>query len=70
MREIRERVQVIALMRLYRARWRPWDPEGPRARRPSRQLEPRKAGKNRTRSCPNVAPQGSFRDEDTLQPNT
>jgi hypothetical protein len=26
---LRERAQVIALMRLYRARWRPWDPEGP-----------------------------------------
>jgi hypothetical protein len=30
--EIHERAQVIALMRLYRARWRPWDPEGRRVR--------------------------------------
>jgi hypothetical protein len=26
--EVHERAQVIALMRFYRARWRPWDPEG------------------------------------------
>ena len=37
MLEINERAQVIALMRLYRARWRPWDPEGARMRRSSRQ---------------------------------
>jgi hypothetical protein len=32
LREIRERAQLIALMRLYRARWRPWDPEGRRVK--------------------------------------
>jgi len=34
--EIHERAQVIALMRLYGRCWRPWEPEGRRARRPSR----------------------------------
>ena len=76
--EIHERAQVIALMRLYRARWRVWDPEGPRRSGPSRQ--PRKTPgrqpdnarrfQNRVESCPNVAPQGSFQGENTLQPNT
>jgi hypothetical protein len=28
--EIHERAQVIALMRIYAKRWRPWDPEGRR----------------------------------------
>ena len=37
MREVRERAQVIALMRLYSRRWRVWDREGRRGRRPSRQ---------------------------------
>ena len=37
MREVRERAQVIALMRLYRTRWRPWDPEGRRVKPSSRQ---------------------------------
>ena len=49
---VRERAQVIALMRLYRARWRVWDPEGPRARIPSRQPQPCKAGKNRMEKLP------------------
>jgi hypothetical protein len=32
--EIRQRAQVISLMRLYERRWRPWDPEGRRVRLP------------------------------------
>jgi hypothetical protein len=56
MREIRERAQVIALMRLYAKRWRPWDPEGERVKLPSRQKrKPRKAGKFGNRA--GVAPQ-------------
>ena len=50
--EIHERARVIALMRFYRARWRPWDPEGRRAGRPSRQ--PRKPRREKR------APQPSF----------
>jgi hypothetical protein len=66
MREIRERAQVIALMRLYAKRWRPWDPEGERVKLPSRQKrKPRKAGKfgNRAGSCPAVAPESDFLDQ-------
>ena len=47
-REIRERAQVIALLRFYRVRWRVWDPEGGRFKSPSRQAkQPRTAPKAR-----------------------
>jgi hypothetical protein len=48
--EIHERAQVIALMRLYANRWRPWDPEGPRVRHPSRQPKPAPKRQQRKRS--------------------
>jgi len=40
--EIHERAQVIALMRFYSTRWRPWNPEGRVMRGPSRQPAPAK----------------------------
>jgi hypothetical protein len=76
--EIHERAQVIALMRLYRGRWRVWDPEGRRRSGPSRQprrkpeKQPRKARRfrNRAGSCPAVAPESDFSAEVTAQSGT
>jgi hypothetical protein len=51
--EIHERAQVIALMRFYAGRWRPWNPEdgvrGRRIARPCRQGTQGNFGKFRSR---------------------
>ena len=65
--EIRERTQVIALMRFYRARWRPLEPEGGvRLGRPSRRGRAPKE-RLRKRACARAGTSGVLRDtpEDT-----
>jgi hypothetical protein len=54
--EIHERAQVIALMRLYANRWRPWDPEGRRDRLPSRQPRSEKRPRKRATTSKSKEP--------------
>ena len=67
--EIHQRAQVIALMRRYKARWRPWDPEGLRVRPPSRQPKPVPEKRPPKRGCPvsqdTVSASGHKRDTAT-----
>jgi hypothetical protein len=48
--EIRERAQLIMLMRLYARHWRPDQPDGPRVRLPSRQPKPASRERPRKRA--------------------
>jgi hypothetical protein len=69
--EIHECAQVIALMRLYAKRWRPWDPEGQRVgcRRGSQGARPENFRIPRE-VAPALPHSGSSQVEDALQPNT